>query len=84
MRSPDGEKIIFHSGVLRACNNDVCVDISGNYEIYIMKTDGTELKNLTNNPACDSIPLTNNSISCWSPDGKKILRLCFSNTRRSR
>lgn len=38
---------------------------SGNSEIYIMRPDGSELTNLTNNPANDSNPL-------WSPDGQHI------------
>ena len=37
----------------------------GNSEIYIMNTDGSELTNLTNNPASDRYP-------SFSPDGKKI------------
>jgi len=34
-------------------------------DIYIMNADGSELKNLTNNPARNEIP-------CWSPNGTKI------------
>ena len=37
----------------------------GNDEIYVMNVDGSEQKNLTNNPAYDTGP-------SWSPDGKKI------------
>jgi len=37
----------------------------GNYEIYVMRDDGTDQKNLTCNPAQDRDP-------SWSPDGKKI------------
>ena len=37
----------------------------GNKEIYVMNSDGSEQKNLTNNPAGDYS-------SSWSPDGKKI------------
>jgi len=40
-------------------------DRDGNREIYIMNSDGSDLKNLTNNPANDFGPK-------WSPDGKKI------------
>jgi len=37
----------------------------GNLEIYVMNTDGSEQKRLTNNPAQDWQP-------SWSPDGKRI------------
>ncbi len=37
----------------------------GNYEIYVMKADGTEQTNLTRNPAKDDAP-------SWSPDGSRI------------
>ena len=37
----------------------------GNDEIYVMNSDGTNLTNLTNNPADDEFP-------SWSPDGTKI------------
>ena len=37
----------------------------GNKEIYVMNPDGSEQKNLTNNPAFDGSP-------SWSPDGKRI------------
>ena len=43
----------------------------GNGEIYVMNTDGSEQKNLTNNPAIDIF-------SSWSPDGKRI---AFSSDR---
>ena len=51
--SPDSSKIIFKS------NRD------GNDEIYIMKVDGSEQINLTNNQSGDRFP-------CFSPDGSKI------------
>ena len=37
----------------------------GNLDIYTMRADGSELTNLTNNPAGDMDPV-------WSPDGKRI------------
>ena len=37
----------------------------GNREIYTMRADGSEVTNLTNNPATDESP-------AWSPDGKQI------------
>jgi WD40 repeat protein len=36
-----------------------------NWEIYLMDADGSNLRNLTNNPASDRIP-------AWSPDGRQI------------
>lgn len=38
---------------------------NGNSDIYTMRADGSELTNLTNNPAFDGNPF-------WSPDGKQI------------
>lgn len=38
----------------------------GNFEIYVMNTDGTGITNLTNNPASDKQP-------DWSPDGMSIV-----------
>ncbi len=51
--SPDGKKIAFSS------------DRDGNWEIYVMDSDGSNEINLTNNPAPDIDPT-------WSPDGEKI------------
>lgn len=51
--SPDGEKIAFTSSR------------DENYEIYVMNTDGTEQKRLTDNPRIDTTPE-------WSPDGERI------------
>ena len=57
--SPDGSKIAFRSG------------IDGNWEIYVMNSDGTGLTRLTNNFAGDVWP-------AWSPNGSKI---AFSSQR---
>lgn len=40
-------------------------DRDGNWEIYAMNADGSDLVRLTNNPAADEYPV-------WSPDGKQI------------
>ena len=40
-------------------------DRDGNVEIYVMDADGSNLTNLTNNPAYDWLPV-------WSPDGSRI------------
>ena len=51
--SPDGEQIAFMS------RRD------GNWEIYLIKVDGSGLERLTNDPAEDGLPT-------WSPDGKVL------------
>ena len=52
--SPDGESVVFHSN--RA---------GGEYQIYTMNLDGTELRQLTHTEAP-------NQTAVWSPDGSKI------------
>lgn len=52
--SPDGNKIAFSS------------DRDGDWEIYIMQADGTDIRQLTDNTIIDSKP-------SWSPDGTKIV-----------
>jgi hypothetical protein len=58
--SPDGQKIAFvrRGGPAPRLGQ-------GNFEIYVMNADGSEQKNLTDNPAIYEGP-------CWSPDGQKI------------
>ena len=51
--SPDGSRIAFQSYV------------NGNWEIFVMESDGTNVKQLTFNPADDIDP-------AWSPDGQRI------------
>lgn len=65
--SPDGSKITFtvtsyflHKG-------------KQNTEIYLMNADGSQIHQMTNNPAADYAPR-------WSPDGKSIL---FISTRKN-
>ncbi|MFN0277281.1 MAG: winged helix-turn-helix domain-containing protein [Pyrinomonadaceae bacterium] len=52
--SPDGGSIVF--------NNKT----NGNSEIFIINADGTDLRNLTNEPLMDSYPV-------FSPDGSEII-----------
>jgi WD40 repeat protein len=52
--SPDGKKVAFSS-----------FRRDGNYEIYVINTDGTNLTRITNRKESDVSP-------DWSPDGKKI------------
>jgi len=58
--SPDGQWIAFDS------------NRSGNIDLWIMRNDGTELRQFTTHPAHDWAPE-------WSPDGKKIV---FHSLRR--
>jgi len=51
--SPDGSKIAFESYR------------DGNYEVYVMNSNGSGVVNLSNNKEYDGTP-------AWSPDGKKI------------
>ncbi len=51
--SPDGTKLAFMS------------NRSGNTDIWVVNADGSDLRNITNNPASDWAPT-------WSPDGAKI------------
>ena len=52
--SPDGSRIVF------------CSTAAGNWEIYSVNVDGSQLTRLTNHPALDFGP-------SWSPDGSRIL-----------
>jgi len=54
VESPDGKKIAYLS------------KLSGNYDIWIMDLDGTNKKQLTDEPGDASSP-------SWSPDGSKII-----------
>jgi TolB protein len=54
--SPEGTRIAFDSGFPRQ---------DGNVDIFVMNSDGTNLKQLTDHPRVDSQP-------SWSPDGQWI------------
>jgi Tol biopolymer transport system component len=61
--SPDGKWIAFDS------------NRRGNMDVWVMRKDGTELRQLTTDKAHDWYPR-------WSPDGKKILFHSFRNGNR--
>lgn len=52
--SPDGTRVVFSS------------DRNGNQDLYVVRTDGTQLTRLTSDTADDLLPR-------WSPDGKTIV-----------
>jgi TolB protein len=52
--SPSGERVVFSS------HRD------GNWEVYVVRADGSDLTRLTDHPASDFSP-------AWSPDGERIL-----------
>jgi Tol biopolymer transport system component len=58
--SPDGRYIAFQSGR------------SGNFEVFVMTSNGQSATNITNNEADDLFP-------SWSADGKKIIFSSFKN-----
>ena len=60
--SPDGKKIVFVSDRKWEADNK----LDDNYDLFVMDTDGSNVKDLTGHLAWDSMP-------CWSPDGKMIV-----------
>ena len=63
--SPDGKRIAF------VVSESFLDKGKSNQDIYVMNVDGTNIRNLTNNPSADNHPR-------WSSDGKSIL---FVSTR---
>jgi Tol biopolymer transport system component len=61
--SPDGSKLVFYS------------NRNGNYDIYTVNIDGTNLQQLTTDPGDDLEPL-------FSPDGSKIVWISESSGRK--
>ena len=61
--SPDGKQIAFASDRNRDWEFEN--NVIGNWEVFVMNADGTNLINLTNHLATDDSP-------DWSPDGKRI------------
>ena len=62
--SPDGQRIVYQT------NRD------GNFEIYVINVDGTGRTNLINDvpdPDFPDLPLPNDGMPDWSPDGSKIV-----------
>jgi Tol biopolymer transport system component len=68
-------RLLFSPGGIKSCENPVwspdgsrvafVSDKDGNYEIYVLRLDGSGVSNVTNHPAFDADP-------AWSPDGTRI------------
>lgn len=58
--TPEPEKTLSHDGLIVFTSEQ-----NGNYEIYTVRSDGSDVRNITNNSARDMDPV-------WSPDGKHI------------
>ena len=45
----------------------------GNHEIYVMNPDGSDQKNLTNNPAADEYPSLISNSTCFDFSGSAVI-----------
>jgi Tol biopolymer transport system component len=61
--SPDGSQVAFVSTA------------TGNSDVWVQNVDGTDLRQLTNDPAADSWPV-------WSPDGKSLVYTSLRDSRQ--
>lgn len=59
--SPDGSRIAFEACLGGSMSTDCPAGVS--FEIFVINVDGSDLKNITNDPSSDRSP-------SWSPDGK--------------
>ncbi len=66
--SPDSNKIAFEGCMGGSMGSDCPAGVS--FDIFVMNANGSNLKNITNDPSSDRFP-------AWSPDGK----LAFSSNR---
>ena len=66
--SPDGEKIAFASDRIhsRQDTSDEANFAYGQYDIFVMNADGSDITSVTDDPAKDISP-------AWSPDGRKLV-----------
>ena len=63
--SPQGTQVVFVSNRDEPSPQTCMLNYECNSELYMVRTDGTGLTRLTDNPASDSFPI-------WSPDGAQI------------
>jgi Tol biopolymer transport system component/DNA-binding CsgD family transcriptional regulator len=59
--SPDGSRIAFEACLGGSMSTDCPAGVS--FDIFVVNVDGSDLKNITNDPSSDRFP-------SWSPDGK--------------
>ncbi len=62
---PSKKPVSLEEKLYKQCKITFQSNRDGNPEIYVMNADGSEQRNLTNNPGSEHLP-------SWSPDGKKL------------